>query len=350
MNTSKRVIYLDLLRIFAIFGVVVIHVSAIAKSYDIGSFTSNVGIIYNGLVRWSVPVFFMISGAMFLRPDKEYSFSVMIKKYIPRIVICLLVWGLIYALFDVYLYSSFSIKTLVLSVWNTISNNSGYHLWFLFALIALYLMVPVFKIIVNNLSQKQLSFVLFLWMFLSLGVSQYNEIVSALDIPLQIDWYFPMITGWAGYFLLGYYLMKYDIKKKYKTLLIVIGIALLVLCPIMNMAATIHTDKYIDSFIPQSGLSACFEATMFFLIIKGFSKVTLQEKCKKIIINISNNTFGIYLIHVLINSVLFHVIKIQLDFINPIVSILIISLLVFIISYLFVWMLKKIPILKNIVS
>lgn len=282
MSNSKRVIYLDLLRIFAIFGVVVIHVSAIAKSYDIGSFTSNVGIIYNGFVRWSVPVFFMISGAMFLRPEKEYSFSIMIKKYIPRIAICLLVWGLIYALFDVYLYSSFSIKTLILSVWNTISNNSGYHLWFLFALIALYLMVPVFKIIVNNLSQKQLEFVLFLWMFLSLGVSQYNEIVSALDIPLQIDWYFPMITGWAGYFLLGYYLMNYDIKKKYNTLLIVIGIALLVLCPIMNMAATIYKDKYIDSFIPQSGLSACFEATMFFLIIKGFSKANFSERFKKL--------------------------------------------------------------------
>lgn len=350
MEKNGRIIYLDLLRIFAIFGVVVIHVSAIAKSYDIGTLTSNVGIIYNGLVRWSVPVFFMISGAMFLRPEKEYTFSIMIKKYIPRLVVCLLVWGFIYALFDVYLYSSFSVKTLILSVWNTVSNNSGYHLWFLFALIALYLMIPVFKVIVNNLSQRQLAFVIILWMFLSLGVNQYNEIASSLDIPLNIDWYFPMISSWAGYFLLGHYLVSYDIKKSCNTLLIVIGIALFILCPVINMFLTTYKGEFIESFIPQSGLSACFEATMFFLIIKGFSKVTLQEKCKKIIINISNNTFGIYLIHVLINSVLFHVIKIQLDFINPIVSILIISLLVFIISYLFVWMLKKIPILKNIVS
>ncbi len=95
MHTSNRVIYLDLLRIFAMFGVVVIHVSAIAVSYDIGTFTSNVGIIYNGLVRWSVPAFFMISGAMFLRTEKEYSFSAMIKNYIPRILFCLSVLGFI---------------------------------------------------------------------------------------------------------------------------------------------------------------------------------------------------------------------------------------------------------------
>ena len=42
MHTSNRVIYLDLLRIFAMFGVVVIHVSAVAQSYDIGTLTSNV--------------------------------------------------------------------------------------------------------------------------------------------------------------------------------------------------------------------------------------------------------------------------------------------------------------------
>ena len=350
MEKNGRIIYLDLLRIFAIFGVVVIHVSAIAKSYDIGTFTSNVGIIYNGLVRWSVPVFFMISGAMFLRPEKEYTFSIMIKKYIPRLLVCLLVWGFIYALFDVYLYSSFSVKTLILSVWNTISNNSGYHLWFLFALIALYLMIPVFKIIVNNLSQKQLAFVIILWMVLSLGVTQFNEIASSLDIPLKIDWYFPMITSWAGYFLLGHYLVSYDIKKPCKILLIVIGVALLVLCPVINMFATAYKGEYIESFIPQSGLTACFVAIAFFLIFKGFSKVSFSERNKKIIVNVSNNIFGIYLIHALVNSVIFHIVNLKLDFINPIISIQLLSVFVFVISFIIVWILRKIPIIKKVVE
>lgn len=349
MHTSNRVIYLDLLRIFAMFGVVVIHVSAIAISYNIGTFTSNVGIIYNGLVRWSVPAFFMISGAMFLRTEKEYSFSVMIKNYIPRILFCLSVWGLIYALIDIYLYSSFSVKTLILSVWNTISNHSGYHLWYLFALIALYLMVPVFKIIVNNLSQKQLLFVIILWMFLSLGVSQFNEIASALDFPLRIEWYFPMITGWAGYFLLGYYLNNYEIKKKYNFLLIIIGIALLIFMPIMNMSATVYKGNSIDSFIAQDGLTACFVAISFFLIFKSITKNKFSQKTEKLIVSISKNTFGVYLIHALVNSVLFHIIGVELEFINPAISIPLYSILVFFVSYVIVSILTKLPVLKKIV-
>lgn len=350
MEKNGRIIYLDLLRIFAIFGVVVIHVSAVAKSYDIGTFTSNVGIIYNGLVRWSVPVFFMISGAMFLRPEKEYTFSIMIKKYIPRLAVCLLVWGFIYALFDVYLYSSFSVKTLILSVWNTVSNNSGYHLWFLFALIALYLMIPVFKVIVNDLSQRQLAFVIILWMFLSLGVGQFNEIVSDFGISLKIDWYFPMITSWAGYFLLGHYLVSYDIKKPCKILLIVIGFSLLLLCPVINMFATTYKGEYIESFIPQSGLTACFAAIAFFLIFQGFSKVSLSERSQKIIVNVSNNTFGIYLIHALVNSIIFHVVNLKLDFINPIISIPLLSVFVFVISFIIVLLLRKIPTIKKVVE
>ena len=184
---------------------------------------------------------------------------------------------------------------------------------------------------------------------LSLGVSQFNEIASAFDFSLRIEWYFPMITSWAGYFLLGYYLNNYEIKGKYKFLLIAIGIALSVLCPIMNMTATVYKGKYIDSFIPQSGLTACFVAIAFFLIFKNFSKNNFSEKTEKLIVSISKNTFGVYLIHALVNSVLFHIIGVELELINPVISIPLYSILVFFVSYVIVSILIKLPLLKKIV-
>lgn len=54
-----------------------------------------------------------------------------------------------------------------------------------------------------------------------------------------------------------------------------------------------------------------FVAIAFFLISKGFSKASFSERSKKIIVYVLNHTFGIYLIHALVNSVIFHVINLK---------------------------------------
>ena len=68
---ENRIEYLDLLRIIAIFGVVVLHVAAQnwVKEFT-NVFNWNVYNVYDSLVRWTVPVFVMISGTLFL--SKEY--------------------------------------------------------------------------------------------------------------------------------------------------------------------------------------------------------------------------------------------------------------------------------------
>lgn len=344
MEKRKRIVYLDLLRIFAVFGVVVIHVSAVGQSEG-----SNIALIYNSIVRWAVPVFFMISGAMFLRNDKEYTFEMMVKKYIPRFLICIAFWGILYSLLDVYLYSSFNIKTIIFSFINVITNHSGYHLWFLYALIALYIMVPVFRVIVKNLTQKQLAFVIVCWLVLSLGISQFNSITKALNIPISFDWYFPMIASWAGYFLLGYYLFNYDMPNKIKNVLIGLGTVSLFAGILCNIVATAKTGGIIDAFSDQSGLSSCLVAISIALIFKQLFNKNYSKKQSSIIQSISNKTFGIYLVHVLVINVIFHIFDIKIDIISQIISIPIFSIAVFVISFLITFLISKIPVLKKTV-
>lgn len=73
MDTKKseekreRFVYIDCLRVLATFGVIVLHVSSWNwSSAIIGGVEWKVLTFYNGLVRWCVPVFVMISGALFL--------------------------------------------------------------------------------------------------------------------------------------------------------------------------------------------------------------------------------------------------------------------------------------------
>lgn len=345
---KNRIVYLDLLRICAIFSVIVIHVSAIAEDSE-SDLTGYVGLVYNSMVRWAVPIFFMISGAMFLRKDKNYTFAIMIKKYIPRLLICIIFWGFLYSLLDIYLYSNFSLKTLLLCFINVFSNNSGYHLWFLYALIALYIMVPLFRIIVKNLSQKQLIFVIMCWMILSLGIAQFNLITKTLSIPVSINWYFPMISGYAGYFLLGYYLMNYDVSKMIKNILLILGTLALALGIVLNVVFTKKAGYKIDAFLSQDGISSCLVAISVFLIFKSLFNRQFSVKVSKIIKSISQHTFGIYLIHVFVISVIFHIFNLKIDLINSVISIPIFSLLVFILSYILIFLFSNIPILKKVV-
>ena len=81
--SNQRIIYLDLLRVLATIGVIVIHVCG--RGFYGSLFTSSwyYAVFYHSLVRWCVPVFFMISGALFLNPKKTVTYKEILLKYIP---------------------------------------------------------------------------------------------------------------------------------------------------------------------------------------------------------------------------------------------------------------------------
>ena len=78
---KQRLVNFDLLRILCCFSVILIHVSAIVwYDYEMKSFDWQISTFYDTLVRFCVPVFYMISGMLFLSRK-----SIDIKKYIKTI-------------------------------------------------------------------------------------------------------------------------------------------------------------------------------------------------------------------------------------------------------------------------
>lgn len=94
-NYNSRFYYFDYLRIICSFSVILLHVCAQYYYHlDINSFKFKIAYYYNGFSRFSVPNFFMISGAIFL--NKDLSLKIIFNKYIKRIFIHLLLWSIIY--------------------------------------------------------------------------------------------------------------------------------------------------------------------------------------------------------------------------------------------------------------
>lgn len=347
MQKLNRVVYLDILRIISIVGVIVIHVTSIGYlDTDVNS-TFIISVAYNSLFRWSVPIFFMVSGCLFLRKNKELNFTIMLKKYIPKLIIALIIFGIIYSLLDMYIYNSFSIKGIILIAWNVFSNHTGYHLWFLYALISIYLMIPVFRLIVRNLTKKQLLFVIIIWMILSLLPNQFNSLMSSIGLDLNLDWYCSILCSYGGYVLLGYYLNEYELKKGIEKLLIILGVCILLICCGLNLLFTINKDAAFDEFTSPNGLTNCFAAAAVFLLFKNLK---IPENVKCCISKIGQDVYGIYLIHVLINSLIFKIFNLDLDFIPAIISIPIFTVIEFIISIIIVEVITLIKPLRKILK
>ncbi|KRK25853.1 membrane protein [Lactobacillus delbrueckii subsp. delbrueckii DSM 20074 = JCM 1012] len=94
---------------------------------------------WDSLSRFCVPVFIVISGAVFLNPDFDLSWEKLFKKHLRRIVVSCLIWQLIYCGWyyfakggDLVTVSKFLI-------------GSYDHLWYLPMIAGLYLVTPLLR-------------------------------------------------------------------------------------------------------------------------------------------------------------------------------------------------------------
>lgn len=84
----------------------------------------------------------MISGILFLR--KKITFEIIIKKYIKKIFIHLLLWSIIYSLSDAN-FTKLDLKYRIIHI-----IKGHIHLWFLYVIMGLYILIPFTREIIKN--------------------------------------------------------------------------------------------------------------------------------------------------------------------------------------------------------
>lgn len=131
---------LDLLRVYAAFVVVMLHVAA-QGFYVIQPYWKT-AVVYNAVGRVAVPLFFMISGAVML--PREESLRETGRRIFRRILCPYVAWSVIYSLYS----GSLSDGGIVWS--NIFLQAPFFHLPFMFQLLMLYLALPLLRGFWNN--------------------------------------------------------------------------------------------------------------------------------------------------------------------------------------------------------
>jgi len=343
----KREKIFDVLRVISIFLVIVIHISNFyMRRYNLISFDNYlIAGIFNTISRVSVPIFFMISGSLIL--DKDYDF-IKYKDRLIKFIKILIFWSLIYILWDkFYMNKDINIINSIISI---IFTPSKAHLWFMYAIIGVYFVIPFVRILVKNMNEKEENLFIKLYIFFTGFIYIFRLIISIFNIKTTVLYPVPIFqaTYYLGYFIIGYIIYKrlsLNDYKKYNIKLLLVYIISTLITFVSTILLSIHNSSYFENLFAYRSLFMMLSSISIFMLFIINKEKILSKLNENIILNLSKYSFGIYLIHVIV----FNFITENINIINysSLLFIPLISLVIYIISYILVIIFNKIKILSQ---
>ena len=329
MNTTQREIWIDWMRVAACFMVMLTHS---AEPFYLGGEGSLIltesdafwVAILNTLPRAAVALFVVASS--YLQFPLHYTTREFFRRRAVRVLVPFLVWTVVYAL--VWGEPVQNFKDLLLNF-----NYAAGHLWFVYMIVGLYLVMPLLSPWAEKVEKKELLVYLGIWLFTTIipfirqraggsapVIYGPSGIPNAANYPLwgEASWnaygLFYYISGFVGYLLLGLYFRKFVPELSWKkTLSIAVplflgGFAI----GSVGFLGLVWTDS--GGVFPVEGpvgMAAIWEgpwmndglavALMTIAWILLFRKIKADTPFyRKCLLPVSNASYGMYLCHLLL--------------------------------------------------
>lgn len=283
---KSRDVSLDIIRILACCMVVLMH-SPIPCDDAPGPFLTALSY----LTAPCIGLFFMVSGALLLPVKTDY-FTFLNRRF-GKIAVPTLLWSLIYIALKIYhSESEINILQTLISIPFTPQGNGV--LWFMYTLAGLYLLAPIISPWLEKARKQELRLVLTLWA-VTLCYPILSFWISVGTSTTGILYYF---AGYAGYFVLGFYLRKYpdSLSLTLSGTLAAGGALLLLLLKYLGIGFDFYTLFWYQSIFIAALATATWKACTISHNTMMHSKLHTRGG----ICSFSKLTFGIYLIHILV--------------------------------------------------
>ncbi len=350
MNSEKRDLSLDILRIIACVMVVGIHTS-MEGWYDISPRTYNWTVLnfYDTLCRPAVPLFIMISGSLFLRKDVIDRRKLWLKNVL-HLFLVYIVWVTFYAVMNNGIHKVMADPGLI---WREISgSNPQYHLWYLRTLINLYAVAPLLYVLVRAMDRNLIRYFMALFLFFGILPRTISDLPFVPKwINEQINLFIDMdLVRYAGYFILGYFLSDPEISGQVPVKkLRITYLVMLVLAAGLNQWIAAADNWPTQALYGNFSLPVAIETVCLFLLVwQRFAGLSLTERTALWIRRISESTLFIYLIHPFVIQRLHFYLHLYTINYNLLFSVPLMVLLVFCISSCAGMILKKIPVVNRL--
>lgn len=295
IDSNTRIEWFDVGRVIAIILVVWTHCHEQAGWGDnIFSWSSYT------IDRLGVPIFFMISGALMIPKAQKIPVLSFYRRRgrIPQFLFLLFLWTVLTNAEALCLTNHFNFGHsfhISLVAHNGITNNQfqAFHMWYMYAIIEIYLVLPFIARLIEKCSNIEI------WILVGLMVLFFqfrNTLTTVLELPPEN---FLFKTGcdflgpYVSYFIIGYLVTHRNnfLKSTWSSLLQISII-------IVAVSFTIHYESLKGAGIGAlnwygDSLPILFESTALFILLSHLNGL----KIPRLITFTSKCSFGIYLSH-----------------------------------------------------
>ena len=343
MSPHKHLYSIDLIRLLASFSIVIIHTSGnVFSLYPTPSPPAfYLATFLSFFFRWSTPLFVMVSGYLLLNSNKIKNPIEFYKSRLKVLFIPFVFWNIFYFIFSYYLgRTEFTLLKFLQDIWHA---GTYYHLYFLFLISGLYVITPLINKFLGRLNLNRLIPLLF-------GISSIYVANFSWFHLYQLNTMLVYFIPYIGYYLAGYWLSRITINSSK------IRSTIIVLLPLIGV-------YLITLFVPLFGVGdkGTFPGNRLFILVALSGSLIFYklihltndffEKHRLTFIKpFSGYTMGIYLIHPFILEFFvitkpFSLLRIS----SPILWMCQVVPVVFLLSLILVWLIKKVPYLSRIV-
>ncbi|MCT3046188.1 acyltransferase [Leuconostoc mesenteroides] len=342
----KRYYYMDVLTILATIAVVFLHSSEYAFSNQTSDPHWIVAVILQVTFIWAVPIFFMMSGAHLLDYRERYDTKTFFKKRLNKILVPFLFWSILWYLITPVIWSKPANYRIDQFVNGIMHNQIQPIFWFFYVIIGFYISVPLVSKITNKNSKQLTIYLLAINVFFVTILSYYyslrNQPMSSLTDGIQIG-----TAGSIGFFVTGWYLKHETLSKFQRILLHTSSIISFSVMIALTLYLSIRRGEFQRNVYSIWGIFGFIFSVGVFEIFKyHLYDWQPSKKMKKMLTTFSSTSLGVYIVH----EFFIYFAEIQLHIPdNTLRHMLIMPIIVWILSTIFVIMLQKIPLVNKLV-
>uniref|UniRef100_UPI00405705FC acyltransferase n=1 Tax=Alistipes sp. TaxID=1872444 RepID=UPI00405705FC len=332
LKKENRVVWVDWLRVAACFMVLVVHST---EPFYLGGQGSLIltemdaywSSLFDSLVRSCVPLFIVASS--YLQFPIHYSSGEFLRRRVVRVLVPFLLWSVVYAC--AWGNPAENFRNLLFNF-----NYAAGHLWFVYMLIGVYLLMPLLSPWAERVSKRELqvylavclftSFIPLLRDYLAGGYEAISVIYGVSGLPRQAifplwgeaSWntygVFYYMSGFMGYLLLGLYLRRFVSELSWGRTLSIAIPSYLVGFTVVFGGFLRRVFEMTQGIFPIEGLvekavwwetTWCNDTIGVVLMTVAWLLIFKKIKCdgrfyQKVLLPVSKASYGVYLLHLLI--------------------------------------------------
>lgn len=289
MESKKRVLGLDIIRVIALMFVFITHAIAYrgVMNSQPRSFSWTIYMIIRFLAMAGVPLFLLLTG--YLNSKKEIS-----KKYykgiIPLLISYIVISILEIVAMSIYNKTPIDIKLSIIQILNFTANG---YAWYFEMYIGLFLLIPFLNILYENLHSKKEKYILVISLVFLTLIPQITKSFQVSDTWLDITPDYWQIIYPITYFYIGKMIKEFQPKIALTRRILFFVIALAIPCFFCYLYTT-ETQYAWYIFNGFEALTNALTAISIFLLFYDFNKKI--PVIEHVITEISICSFEMYLI------------------------------------------------------